>query len=53
MEKLIADDSKINLDIALAGAVCAKNSLAMNNGFSPIQLVTASPRGKIIKSGIK
>ena len=40
LEKLIADNPEIDLDIALASAVCAKNSLAMNNGFSPIQLVT-------------
>ena len=40
LEKLIADNPEINVDIALASAVCAKNSLAMNNGFSPIQLVT-------------
>ena len=40
LNKLLADDPNMNLDTALASAVTAKNTLAMNNGFSSIQLVT-------------
>ena len=38
--KLLADEPDRDLEIALASAVTAKNTLAMNNGFSPLQLVT-------------
>ena len=35
----IKEDTKCDFDTALAWAVCAKNSLINNNGFSPSQLV--------------
>ena len=42
IEKMLDEDETIKLDIALANAISAKNSLYNYNGFSPIQLVTGS-----------
>ena len=40
LEKLLEDDPNLDHGISLASAVSVKKALAMNNGFSPIQLVT-------------
>ena len=42
IEKMMDEDDKIKLEVALANAISAKNSLYNYNGFSPIQLVTGS-----------
>jgi len=40
--KMLEESPKLKVDVALAHAVSAKNSLQSYNGFSPIQLVTGS-----------
>ena len=38
--KMMEENSKLDLDIALASAVNAKNCLTNHNGFAPVHLVT-------------
>ena len=40
VNKMLEESPKLKLDIALAHAINAKNSLQNHNGFAPIQLVT-------------
>ena len=40
--KMIEDDPSMKLEVALAWAVNAKNSMQNHNGFSPIQLVSGT-----------
>ena len=42
IEKMMDEDPNMKLEIALANAISAKNSLYNYNGFSPIQIVTGS-----------
>ena len=42
VSKMLEESPGMNVEIALADAVSAKNSLQNYNGFSPIQLVTGS-----------
>ena len=39
VEKMIEDDPSMKLEVVLAWAINAKNSMQNHNGFSPIQLV--------------
>ena len=40
VQKIIEEQPKIDIEIALANAVSAKNCLMNNKGFTPVQLVT-------------
>ena len=42
VNKMLEETPKLKLDIALAHAINAKNSLQNHNGFAPIQLVTGA-----------
>ena len=42
VEKMTEDDPSMKLEVALAWAVNAKNSMQNHNGFSPIQLVSGT-----------
>ena len=42
IEKMTDEDKTMKLEVALANAISAKNSLYNYNGFAPIQLVTGS-----------
>ena len=39
VEKMLEDDQTLSLEVALAWAVNAKNSISNYSGFSPYQLV--------------
>ena len=42
VEKIVEENPGVDVDIALANAVSAKNSMMNNKGFTPIQLVTGN-----------
>ena len=42
VDKMLEDDENMNIQVALAYAVSAKNSLQNHHGFAPIQLVTGT-----------
>ena len=42
VNKMLEEDPKMKIEVALANAVSAKDSMRSNLGFTPIQLVTGT-----------